>query len=297
MRRLLLGLALTAALLALANVAFGASRTCGTISPSPATLAEVQQRIGSLLGPNGAQCGGGTIMVAVHVIQAGASGFIAPSRVDAQIAELNANFAPWGYTFVLSALDYTNNAVWYNNNDPAVEIAMTTALSIDPAHTLNIYTGILYGGAYLGYAYYPDAFPESDMRHGVYLDFRTFPGFGFVPYHLGRTATHEIGHYLGLYHTFEGGCSPPDDYVADTPEEFEPNVGCPIGMDSCPADPGLDPIHNYMDYTDDVCYTEFSFGQADRMCAIVATYRPSLLGGGPTLVLRGSWGSVKVRYR
>jgi hypothetical protein len=297
MRALRLGLAVTAALLALASVAYCAPRTCGTVSPSPAALEEVQQRIASLLGAHRVQCGGGTIMVAVHVIESGANGFIAPSRVDAQIAVLNADYAPWGYRFVLSALDYTNNPAWYNNNSDAVESAMTTALSIDPAHTLNIYTGILYGGTYLGYAYFPDAFPENDKRHGIYLDYQTFPGFGFVPYDLGRTATHEIGHYLGLYHTFEGGCSPPNDYVADTPEEFGPNFGCPIGMDSCPSDPGLDPIHNYMDYTDDACYSEFSSGQADRMCAIIATYRPSLLGSGPTPVRHGSWGSVKVRVR
>jgi hypothetical protein len=297
MRAHRLGLALATALLAVAGTGAAASRNCGTPPPSPATLAEVQQRIGRLLGAQRAPCGGGAINVAVHVILSGASGFVAPSQVDAQVAELNADFAPWGYTFLLSALDYTNNGTWFHNDNDAIESAMTTALSVDPAHTLNIYTGILNNGAYVGYAYYPEDFPEADKRHGVYLDYRTFPGFGFVPFELGRTATHEIGHYLGLYHTFEGGCSMPGDAVADTPEEARPNFGCPIGADSCPADPGLDPIHDYMDYTDDVCYTEFTPGQADRMCAMVATYRPSLLGGGPTAARRGSWGSVKVRYR
>src|SRR6266850_2215633 len=271
MRAPRLGLALAAALLVVAGTAMGAARDCRTLPPSPAALADVQHRIGRLLAAHRTSCGG-TIAVAIHVLLSGASGYIPPSQVDAQIAELNADYAPWGYSFFLSALDYTNNPLWYHNDDDATEAAMTAALSIDPAHTLNIYTGILNNGAFVGYTHFPYEFPETDKRHGVYVDYRTFPGFGFVPFELGRTATHETGHYLGLYHTFEGGCSEPNDDVADTPEEAGPNFGCPIGVDSCPADPGLDPMHDYMDYTDDACYSEFTAGQSERMCAMVATY-------------------------
>src|SRR5262249_56390587 len=78
-----------------------------------------------------------------------------------------------------------------------------------------------------------------------------------------------------LLHTFQGGCTPPGDEVDDTPFEAGPAFGCPEGSDTCPA-PGLDPIHNYMDYSDDPCLTEFTSGQDDRINSILPVYRPSL---------------------
>src|SRR5262249_42952376 len=79
-----------------------------------------------------------------------------------------------------------------------------------------------------------------------------------------------------LYHTFQNGCSAPGDEVADTPDEATATSGCPGGKDTCPS-AGLDPIHNYMDYSDDACYSQFTAGQDARMDAMVPTYRPSLL--------------------
>jgi len=292
MRAVLLRFVFVLAALTVAAAAFAAPQRCRTESPSPAMMAQIQQS----LRAQRTACPTGTINVAVHVLQSGATGYVPPSYVAAQIAELNVDYAPMGYTFVLAYLDYTNNAAFYNVDDFS-EPVIKTALAIDPAHTLNIYTGLLYGGAYLGFAYYPSSFPENSIEHSVFLDYRSLPGFGFVPYHLGRTATHEVGHYLGLYHTFENGCLAPDDYVADTPRESGPNFGCPIGIDTCPSDPGLDPIHNYMDYTDDACYSEFSPGQGGAMCSMIATYRPSLLSGGPTNAHPRTWGHLKSTYR
>jgi hypothetical protein len=105
-----------------------------------------------------------------------------------------------------------------------------------------------------------------------------------------------VGHYLGLFHTFEGGCLGSGDFVADTPAEATPTSGCPLGKDTC-ASPGLDPIHNYMDYSDDACYTEFTAGQSGLMCQMVTAFRPSLISGGPTPTRREGWGRLKVRYR
>ncbi len=157
---------------------------------------------------------------------------------------------------------------------------MKQALAIDPAHTLNIYICFLSGGL-LGYARFPWEFPEDSYMHGVVIKNSTLPG-GTAPYDEGDTGTHEVGHYVGLYHTFQNGCNPPGDYVSDTPYEESPAYGCSEGRDTCPQ-PGPDPIHNFMDYSDDACMTHFTPGQASRMDSIMHVYRPSMFNISVTL--------------
>jgi len=112
------------------------------------------------------------------------------------------------------------------------------------------------------------------------IHYGSLPGGYLSPYNLGGTASHEVGHWVGLYHTFQGGCdggncSGAGDLVCDTPGEGTATSGCPGNKDTCP-EAGLDPVHNYMDYSTDICYNNFTPGQDSRADFMMSTYRPAI---------------------
>jgi hypothetical protein len=102
----------------------------------------------------------------------------------------------------------------------------------------------------------------------------SLPGGSAAPYNEGDTATHEIGHWLGLFHTFENGCTAPGDEVDDTPYQADGDniFFCDETLDTCPQ-PGTDPVHNFMSYGDDPCLDMFTQGQAQRMIQTWLAYR------------------------
>jgi len=214
---------------------------------------------------------GGRIDVYFHVIDDGTVGIVPDAQIQAQMDVLNAAYSPTGWSFALQGVDRTTNPSWFDMKSTGKANHVKQALRVGSADDLNIYTANL-GKSLLGFSTFPADYAKHPADDGVVLLFSSLPGGAAAPYNQGDTAVHEVGHWMGLYHTFQGGCSDPGDFVADTPAEASPAYDCTEGRDTCPA-PGLDPIHNYMDYGDDACINEFTAGQAARMDYQFSTYR------------------------
>ena len=212
------------------------------------------------------------INVYFHVIMNSAGeGAVSDGLIGRQMRALNEGFAGTGFSFVLAGVDRTTNDDWYNMGyNSQAERRAKTALRQGTADDLNIYSTS--GGGYLGWATWPHKYQSQPAVDGIVIARESLPGGAFSDYNEGDTATHEAGHWFGLYHTFQNGCSANGDYVDDTPAERFPARGCPVGLDTC-AEPGLDPIHNFMDYTFDPCIFEFTPGQAERMEDFFLTFR------------------------
>lgn len=216
-----------------------------------------------------------SIPVAWHVIHNGNTGLLTQADIDNSIAAMNTGFAGSGISFTLVSVSYTDNASWYNfRYNSSTETQAKSALQADPNTHLNVYSNAADG--LLGWATFPSELASNPARDGVVILHSSVPGGSTTNYNEGDTLTHEVGHWLGLYHTFQGGCRG-GDQVADTEPERSATSGCPIGKDTCKGriSPGVDPIHNFMDYSYDSCMFEFTQGQVDRMQAQIATYRTS----------------------
>jgi len=242
------------------------------------------------------------IPVVVHIIQStNGTGSMTDARVQSQIDVLNEDFlaiagsngAPGTDSqieFYLATTDpngnpttgitRSTNNTWFNDGG-----GYYNTLAWDTNRYLNIYTNQASGA--LGYV--PDL-PQGGIvgsnADRVVVLYSTFGrNAPFSPFNLGRTGTHEVGHYLGLYHTFNGGCAGGNCYtrgdrICDTNDESSPTFGCPGSRTSCGSQAPLD---NYMDYSDDRCMEKFTPEQSNRMRCTLINYRPNLyeLAAGP----------------
>ena len=236
------------------------------------------------------------IPVVFHVIQSSSGqGYVSPAQIQSQLDVLNEDFralpgtaggggvdamiqfhlatkTPTGQS--TTGITYTKNDAWFADGGQYYN-----TLAWDPTEYLNIYSNDASGT--LGYV------PSVPQAGGVGLPTDRIVLYWQVvgknapygaPYGEGRTATHEVGHYLGLYHTFQGSCgqsscSGGGDLICDTPPESTPTYGCPASKSGCSSNAA---IHNYMDYTDDTCVWEFSSDQVRRMRCTLEFWRSDL---------------------
>ena len=236
------------------------------------------------------------IPVYFHIIQdTNGNGFVDASRLDAQIVVFNNAFngasagANVQFFFWTAGVTRTTNKDWFEMDStegqpelPA-EYEAKRVLHQGGSNALNLYT--VRGGAPRGTPYeiawarLPQDYAGDSCRDGVVVPFTRLPGDTTPgnPYNAGDIPVHEVGHWLGLFHTFTGGCDLADDQVDDTPRHLNESIGkCPSPLpDTCPSSPGTDPIDNYMtDYSDE-CKSKFTRGQFERMRDQFIIYRQS----------------------
>ena len=219
------------------------------------------------------------IKVYFHVIRDNnGNGDVSDATLDQQITILNNSFggntggANTPFRFVKACVNRVSNTTWYNMSNPGSqqETAAKTALHRGGATDLNFYTINDASSAWARFPWEYDAFPVLD---GIVVPHTLMPGGGRQHFDLGDIAVHEVGHWLGLWHTFQGGCSATNDQVADTPAHTDVVATCQTGLDTCPTRAGLDPIDSSMSNASDACKMRFTAGQSSRMDTTYSQYR------------------------
>ncbi|KAM4064285.1 hypothetical protein HRG_006125 [Hirsutella rhossiliensis] len=212
-----------------------------------------------------------TVNVSAHLVATPGGKHLSEKALDGQMDIINRSFAPHNISFALVETEHIIDTLWGQGID---EMRMMWKSNRGDARTLNLYfierfsddpttTGLLYS---------PDRIPRDLGTYrvdGAIIAAHTVPGgpgWDAATWE-GKAAVRGIGYWLGLLGTSRVRCSGQGDYVDDTPAAMrDESLGiCPVGLDSCPDQPGLDPIHNFMSPTSDSCKTEFTPGQGRRM--------------------------------
>lgn len=271
-------------------------RRCGCTRPSYVKRKQIDAKLREFSDANAAfRAESGIMHIPIQFIHLtnGALGAINAQQRQDQVDVLNAAYNPHAFNFVHDEADVksVDNAEWFGmGHQSAAERAAKSALQVDPERNLNFYTtaGGPPGAGLLGWATFPWDLEGDPAMDGVVLLHTSLPNIGPPPYNLGQTATHEVGHWLGLYHTFQGGCAATGDHVIDTVAHGAPNYGKPaIGQshNACNSEE-LAPVQNYMNYVDDDWMDNFTVGQVARMRNMVGSFRPEQLhnaGSDPAL--------------
>lgn len=259
---------------------------CGTPSPSAELAGPFIERLAqskARLLPKASV----TIPIAFHVIHDGKNGVFTKEQIETVIGNMNWAFRDTPYTFRLQRFDTLKSRDLFSQcvANPYRYKRIRNRLAVDPKHYINVYSCRL-GADILGISTFPPGYPVpgNPLQHsqqGIFID---HTAIGTEKYPKGLILAHEIGHYLGLFHTFETffnpgreRCLDPGDFVDDTPAQSRGTLGsCLPGLDSCPALPGKDDIPNFMNYATEACLQHFSPGQIERMNQAVKQYRPTL---------------------
>lgn len=246
--------------------------------------------------------------VAIHIVTTkGKEGSIGQDIPQKQVDALNKAYKDTGFSFKLLSSDFTANDAWATGANEDDVAAMKSSLRKGKYSTLNLYFQTDPAGATLGVCTMPSDIsdpskPKQDVDPKLYADdgcvvhAGTLPEGSLFGYSMGMTAAHETGHWLGLFHVFEGyACDGDGDLIADTAPQSQSTDGCPTSpvTASCPGNvwklselggaqlpPGVkegdekvDNIHNVMDYSTDACYTGFTPLQIQRMKDLWGMYR------------------------
>lgn len=246
----------------LVSIASGSSITCLTPDPSPEYISRNAVSMDEVSQSQNAQ--NLTVDVYFHIASSVANAnAVTDQRVADQFEVLQKAFLPSGISFSLRNTsrvtdDFTSTGFYKEDGSMGDEnfahwLAYMQRTRQGPYSSLNVYFYTDLPTGISGICLLPTTVMPGDeffYRDGCQVHARTMPGGG-DPAFLGHTAVHEVGHWFGLLHTFQGRCSDLGDGISDTPAQASGSSGCPEGRDSCPGLEGLDPIHNYMDYSSD----------------------------------------------
>lgn len=277
-------------------------RRCATDHPGPESYLRILRATAQIKEADAAD-DAIEVPVVFHILHKGPTYRVSENRIDRQIAVLNADFAPANVQFFKRAVNYHDKPEWceflptelgQRFGLPDLESGVKKELNDNPTETLNVYSMQPLIRNLLGWARFPWDLEIRTFRDGVVINHETFPDNPKYPSMLGRTATHEVGHWLGLLHTFQNGCTEPGDGVADTPFRQKPSNACPAAPPSCPTSATVTDDGNHMDYLGDACAQTFTQGQIARMKTMARVFRPKLVvPAKPAVVSKGGDGPVE----